>query len=865
MKVKKLVKKIIISIILIMIIFGSFTNCVKSAQLDFSSAYLIEIIYSYYANKENNDALPDDDPLKGYQDDALLNNITTAVNQAWGNDPSGFITEFEDTYTNTQGTETEKNKEALINALSKISQFSGTASNIVSFSENKISEDAGDTGSTGNTGNTGDTGSTGDNNSSSEIENVDADYIKQLLYNYYTSPEYANVNGGVTAAIAEQKAQDLVDKYGAQMVEAYNNAYNSSTLTNEDERREYAFQQAIAVTKGEDAILDGDYTGESTSVGDAVGNALDGLAGVVFWVIKLIPMIIANLILRIICLAINGVDGLISGIPLDKILFNEIPILSINFFQNATSGAGADIINNIRNQVSIWYVAIRNLSAAILAVMVLYVGIRMAISSVAEDKAKYKRMLADWVVSLVLLFVLHYIMILIININDGIVAILAKAATATKGESSTIMDSLWDNAMDITSPFTVQLGNTILYFMLAIMSFVFFATYIKRMITIAFLIMIAPIITITYSLDRMGDGKSQALNTWFKNFVYNILLQPFQCIIYIALVKTAIEAISAADLSSVVIAIIMVFFMYEAEDIVKEIFHFEGKSVANTIAQAALVSSAIGLVSKTASGTKTVKGYAGGKPSKSNANTTQPTTTNKNIQNNEVDQQNPDNSRNTDESKGKGTTEPKDTSQPLNRQESQGKSTNTVLDSIWGATKKVGKAGLKVGKVGMKLSSGIILGAAGLGTGNLTNGLTGFQTGTAISGNILANMEEKSNLRKFAKDYRNTSSVYADHDDNWIREHTKDLLNGDVQVKDYEKDYYNTVLNEMDRYIAQGLSADDAVTQVEQNVAGVQRNYITETGVRQRFTGKIKNKFKHGYADNQDNQNTKNKTNDQNN
>lgn len=599
----------------------------------------------------------------------------------------------------------------------------------------------------------------------------------------------------------------------------------------------------------------------STGTQFTLGNAMDGLAGVVFWVIKLIPMIIANLILRIICLAINGVDGLISGIPLDKILFNQIPILSINFFQNATSGADIDIINNIRTQVSVWYVAIRNLSAAILAVMVLYVGIRMAISSVAEDKAKYKRMLADWVVSLVLLFVLHYIMILIININDGIVAILAKAATATKGESSTIMDSLWDNAMDITSPFTVQLGNTILYFMLAIMSFVFFATYIKRMITIAFLIMIAPIITITYSLDRMGDGKSQALNTWFKNFVYNILLQPFQCIIYIALVKTAIDAITVANLSSVVIAIIMVFFMYEAEDIIKEIFHFEGKSVANTIAQAALVSSAIGLVSKSASGTKTVKGYAGGKPSKSNSNTTQPTTTDNNIQNNEVDQQRPDNSRNSEQSKGNGTAGPKDTSEPLNIPESQDKSNNTVLDSIWGATKKVGKAGLKVGKVGMKLSSGIILGAAGLGTGNLTNGLTGFQTGTAISGNMLANMEEKSNLRKFAKDYRNASSVYANHDDNWIREHTKDLLNGDVQVKDYEKDYYNTVLNEMDRYIAQGLSADDAVTQVEQNVAGVQGNYITETGIRQKFTGKIKDKFKHGYGDNKNNMNNNNNQN----
>ena len=88
-----------------------------------------------------------------------------------------------------------------------------------------------------------------------------------------------------------------------------------------------------------------------------------------------------------------------------------------------------------------------------------------------------------------------------------------------------------------TVSFTEQIGYVALYFMLAIIIFVFFATYVKRMITIAFLIMISPIITITYSLDRMGDGKSQALNTWFKNFVYNILLQPIQCIIYLALVK----------------------------------------------------------------------------------------------------------------------------------------------------------------------------------------------------------------------------------------------------------------------------------------------------------------------------------------
>ena len=49
---------------------------------------------------------------------------------------------------------------------------------------------------------------------------------------------------------------------------------------------------------------------------------------------------------------------------------------------------------------------------------------------------------------------------------------------------------------------------------------------------------------------------------------------------------------------------------------------------------------------------------------------------------------------------------------------------------------------------------------------------------------------------------------------------------------------------ERDRYISQGLSADDAVTQVEQNVAGVQGGYIKETGVLRRFKGSIKNRFK---------------------
>ena len=157
-----------------------------------------------------------------------------------------------------------------------------------------------------------------------------------------------------------------------------------------------------------------------TSAGDAVAGSigwlLDGAAGVVFKIFQVIPLLIARVMMSIISLAINGTEGVVSGMSIDKVLFNDIPLLGINFFETAENGYNVAVINDLRENIAAWYVSIRNLAIVILAIMAVYVGIRMAISTVAEDKAKYKQMLVDWLVSLALLFVLHYIMIFIIKL-----------------------------------------------------------------------------------------------------------------------------------------------------------------------------------------------------------------------------------------------------------------------------------------------------------------------------------------------------------------------------------------------------------------------------------------------------------------
>ena len=80
------------------------------------------------------------------------------------------------------------------------------------------------------------------------------------------------------------------------------------------------------------------------------------------------------------------------------------------------------------------------------------------------------------------------------------------------------MDKIWSDAFTTVS-LIEQLSYMFIYCTLCSNDIYIFITYVKRMITIAFLIMIAPIITITYSIDRMGDGKSQALNKWFKEYI----------------------------------------------------------------------------------------------------------------------------------------------------------------------------------------------------------------------------------------------------------------------------------------------------------------------------------------------------------
>ena len=335
------------------------------------------------------------------------------------------------------------------------------------------------------------------------------------------------------------------------------------------------------------------YMGEA-KYEDELDKLIDGVAGVILYPAKVLPLLLGKAMET--AMGLFTEDG--TNLTLDEILFNKVEVLSVNFFDLDTKDT---VVKKIRENVAMWYYGLRNLSAIILFVILIYTGLKMALTTIAEEKAKYSQMIVDWVVSIALLFILHYLMQFIIIINNQIVEIFSKGLVDQKGETIDMVDQFFVNAWSVG--FTEGVGSALAYLALVGMTFVFLLAYLKRMITTAFLIVIAPLVTITYSIDKMGDNKSQALNNWLKEFSYNILIQVFHCGSYLALVQSSMKILNKEkSLSAVVVSFIMIVFMYQAEKIIKFIFKINPESMSDTVGHAAYYATIMGNVGSFASG-----------------------------------------------------------------------------------------------------------------------------------------------------------------------------------------------------------------------------------------------------------------------
>lgn len=301
---------------------------------------------------------------------------------------------------------------------------------------------------------------------------------------------------------------------------------------------------------------------------------------------------------------------------------------------------------NLRPIIANWYNILRDISIVGMLSILVYVGIRIMLSSTAGDKAKYKQLLVDWVVAICLLFLMQYIMsfsnIAVKKVTsviqsavvsttesdklsanekkvaegkgklDGDVAVtrgtqlfeiedkeLVKKAyqilveenkTDTKykdlftnedegslywptnnfTEQARMLAQLTDKD-DATNYAYASIGYKIIYIVLVLYTLIFTWTYVKRVVYMAFLTMIAPLVALTYPIDKMNDGKAQAFNMWFKEYIFNLLIQPLHLILYMVLIGSAMTFAS----QNLIYAVVAIGFMTPAEKLMRKFFGFE--------------------------------------------------------------------------------------------------------------------------------------------------------------------------------------------------------------------------------------------------------------------------------------------------
>ncbi len=370
---------------------------------------------------------------------------------------------------------------------------------------------------------------------------------------------------------------------------------------------------------------------------------------------------------------------------------NEVPLLDVNFFSETRDGLITDADGNkyietitqtgqkikmkstaleLRPTISKWYFALRNLAIVALLSILVYIGIRILISSSADDKAKYKQRMVDWLVAMCLLFFMHYIMAFAVKMTEEIIKAVNSVNDPyyiTFGDSDSKLkdykyeagsgDSEEENIFNVSDGLgktlhdnniitdyngkyifmwptnlmgkarielqleptedlteddieTRQFGYTVIYLALVMYTILFLFRYLKRVMMLAFLTIIAPLMAMTYPLDKLQDGSAQGFNTWLKEYIFNLLIQPVHLILYTVLIGASMDLIA----DNIVFALAALGFILQAEKILRKFFGFEK---ASTVAGGSALGGALAMQGINQMSKLLGKGGKGGKGGKS--------------------------------------------------------------------------------------------------------------------------------------------------------------------------------------------------------------------------------------------------------
>lgn len=317
-------------------------------------------------------------------------------------------------------------------------------------------------------------------------------------------------------------------------------------------------------------------------------------------------------------------EAVANGIFIEKYKVPNILYSPENIFANKIAALDANYINphqytavnesestqpkslaaTVSPTIATWYKAFRNIAIVGLLSVLVYIGIRIVIGTVTE-KARYKERLQDWLVALAMIFFMHFIMAGIMMLSEKIIDLVGQAG------NTGIIIAVDDGAIFRTTfigfirfftqsnSWKMAVGYSLMYLILVGVTCRYTFIYLKRALYLAFFTMIAPMVALTYPIDKIKDGQAQAFNVWIKEYFINAIIQPIHLLLY----TTLVGASMSLAVKNPIYGIVVLLFMPTAEKWIKSMFKMDKAPLtATSLGDVAVLGSIFGLGKNMASG-----------------------------------------------------------------------------------------------------------------------------------------------------------------------------------------------------------------------------------------------------------------------
>lgn len=340
------------------------------------------------------------------------------------------------------------------------------------------------------------------------------------------------------------------------------------------------------------------------TIGDALATGLkEGVVNASFAGLATLLSLLAQVLFLLLDLVFGvGLSGTAAYPFPDKVIFNQIAILDPNF----TAPNSESITYAIKDIINSTFLSLQSIAISVFAIAAMIMGIKLALTTIASEKAKYKQAISKWLIGVIILFMLKYIIAGIFYLNEEIVKAVSAGAAQIKFEVNVFetipifgqsLGTLITEALDaldvkssvdhygylglvLKSIFEGQGGDifsSIIAFIIMGQSIAILLSYFKRLFYSLLLSIVSPLIVAVDTVNKSLGIQSKILSTWMKEFSITVFIQSIHALFLTIILKilSKVYALTLAEMTDSmkgIIAIILTTALVKFEKVFKSLF-----------------------------------------------------------------------------------------------------------------------------------------------------------------------------------------------------------------------------------------------------------------------------------------------------